>query len=139
MNRPSPTQVPRSERWRAEAGSQGLLRLEIPPHASRERVFDIHCAIRVRLREARSDAWHRMVVQVDGRLEWERRLATQSPGETDGLEVHLRRRVPIGEGLRLLVRSEVAVTQRLAIVIEAEEAEEQGGGPVGPSPEPTKP
>lgn len=124
MNRPSATHVPKNERWRAETGAASLLRLDIPPHASRERIFDIHCAITVRLREDRRDAWHRMAVLVDGRLEWERRATTANPGETDGLEVHFRRRVPIGDALRLLVRSEVAVTQRVRIVIEVDEAED---------------
>lgn len=100
----------------------GLLKLDIPPHASRERVFDISCTLVVRLREDRSDAWHRLVVQAEGRLEWDRRIPTQNPGATDGLEMHFRRRVAIGEALRLVVTSEVHLCQRVSLLIEAEEA-----------------
>lgn len=110
------------ERWRVDAGTAGLAKLDIPPHASRERVFDIHCSLTVRLREARDDAWHRLTVQADGRREWDRRLTTRNPGETDGLEVHFRRVVPIGEGLRLLAMAEMRHSQRVSLVIEAEEA-----------------
>lgn len=110
------------ERWRAEAGAAALLKLDIPPHATRERVFDISCTLIVRLREDRADAWHRMVVQADGRREWDRRIQTQNPGATDSLEMHFRRRVPVGEALRLLVTTEVNLAQRVSLLIEAEEA-----------------
>lgn len=110
------------ERWRIDAGPSGLARLDIPPHATRERVFDVHCTLTVRLREARDDAWHRLSVQADGRREWDRRVPTRNPGETDGLEVHFRRVVPVGEGLRLLASAEVRVSQRVSLVIEADEA-----------------
>lgn len=110
------------ERWRSEGGPVALLKLDIPPHASRERVFDISCTLVVRLREDRSDAWHRLVVQAEGRLEWDRRIPTQNPGATDGLEMHFRRRVAIGEALRLVVTSEVHLCQRVSLLIEAEEA-----------------
>jgi hypothetical protein len=109
------------ERWRVDAGAAALAKLDIPPHATRERVFDIHCSLTVRLREARDDAWHRLTVQADGRREWDRRVTTRNPGETDGLEVHFRRVVPIGEGLRLLAVVEARHSQRLSLVIEAEE------------------
>lgn len=109
------------ERWRTDAGGAALARLDIPPHASRERVFDISCALTVRLREDRRDAWHRLVVQADGRREWERRESTRNPGATDGLEMHFRRTVPVGEALRLLASAESHGCQRVSLVIEAEE------------------
>jgi hypothetical protein len=109
------------ERWRVEATGAALVRLDIPPHASRQRVFDISCALTVRLREDRCDAWHRMTVQAEGRREWERREPTRNPGATDGLEMHFRRVVPVGEALRLLVSAESHGCQRVSLVIEAEE------------------
>lgn len=110
------------ERWRAEGAGAALLRLEIPPHASRERVFDISCALVVKLREDRADAWHRLAVQADGRREWDHRVQTRNPGATDSLEMHFRRRVPVGEALRLLVTADVNLCQRVSLVIEADEA-----------------
>lgn len=110
------------ERWQADAGAAGLLRLDIPPHAARTRVFDITCTMTVRLREARSDAWHRMTVTADGRREWQRQVSTQNPGATDSLDVHFRRTVPVGEALRLQMSAEVHLTQRVSLRIEAEEA-----------------
>ncbi len=110
------------ERWQAQAGPASLVKLDIPPHASRERVFDITCTMTVRLREPRSDAWHRLTVLADGQREWQRQTATHNPGATDTLEMHFRRRVPIGEALRLQLSGEVHVAQRVSLRIEADEA-----------------
>ena len=110
------------ERWRADAGTVSLLKLDVPPHASRDRVFDITCTMTVCLREQRVDAWHRMTVLANGQREWQRQLPTQNAGASDSLEMHFRRRVALGEGLRIQVMGDVHLTQRLSLRIEAEEA-----------------
>jgi hypothetical protein len=109
------------ERWAVDAGTAGMATLDIPPHAGRERVFDVHCTMTVRLREALDGAWHRMSVLANGNREWDRQVATHAASGSDGLEVHFRRRVPIGEGLKIVVKTEVRWAQRQSLRIEAEE------------------
>ena len=36
------------EHWSADAGERDVARLEIPPHASRERGFEIYCSLAVK-------------------------------------------------------------------------------------------
>jgi hypothetical protein len=110
------------ERWAVDAGGAATAVLNIPPHASRERVFDIQCTMTVRLREALDGAWHRMTVMLNGQREWDRQVATHNPGATDDLDLHVRRRVPVGEALRVVVKTEVRYAQRLRLTIEADES-----------------
>jgi hypothetical protein len=109
------------ERWSLDAGGAAMATLDIPPHATRDRLFDIHCAMTVRLREPLEGAWHRMTVLANGNQEWDRRVATHADSPTDGLEMHFRRRVPVGEGLKIVVKTDVRWAQRQSLVIEAEE------------------
>ncbi len=118
--RPAPN-ADAPERWTIDAGSSTMAVLDIPPHATRERLFDVHCAMTVHLREALDGAWHRLSVSANGNREWDRQLPTRNAGFTDGLEMHFRRRVPVGEGLRIVVKTEVRWSQRRGLVIEAEE------------------
>lgn len=100
------------ERWSVDAGGSVMAMLDIPPHASRERVFDVHCAMSVRLREPLEGAWHRMTVLANGNHEWDRQVPTHAASATDGLEMHFRRRVPVGEGLKIVVKTDVRWAQR---------------------------
>jgi hypothetical protein len=119
-DRPRPgAQAP--ERWSLDVGSATMATLDIPPHATRERLFDIHCAMTVRLREPLDGAWHRMTVLANGNQEWDRRVPTHAASSTDGLEMHFRRRVPVGEGLKIFVKTDVRWAQRASLTIEAEE------------------
>jgi hypothetical protein len=66
-------------------------------------------------------AWHEMTVLANGRLQWQRRIASSNPGSSDGLDVHFRRHVPVGEALRLVVRVAGQGVRRQRLLIEADE------------------
>lgn len=109
------------ERWAQRAGDAALATLHIPADATRERCFEISCAVTVRAPEDLRDAWHGMVVQVDGSRQWARRMATHNPGSFDGLDYRFRRTVPVGQALRVTVAVEVQRAQRRTLEIEADE------------------
>jgi hypothetical protein len=111
---------PAPERWRLEAGPVDVARLTIPADAFRSRRFEIDCRFVV-ARKA-GGARHGMRVEVGGALEWSRRAETANPGETDSMDYHFRREVPVGEELRIVVKTEARGAMRIALVIEAEEA-----------------
>ena len=108
------------ERWRIDAGDAAIAKLDIPAHLRRERDFEIAVALTVRAPEG-ADAWHELRIYADGELQWSRRIATQSPGAFDGLEFRFRRRIAVGQSLRLLAQADGGAVQRLRLVIEAEE------------------
>ncbi len=109
------------ERWQLDAGDAAEAVLTIPPHATRERRFDIACAMSVRCGDDLGGAWHEMTVLANGQLQWQRRIASSNPGSSDGLDLHLRRSVPVGEGLRLVVRTRTLGVRRHRLLIEADE------------------
>jgi hypothetical protein len=109
----------RTERWQADAGDRPLARLDIPPHASRERDFELDVRFVVKA-GAGSEPQHGLRVLVNGAQEWARRLPTARGGE-DSLEWRARRRVPVGEGLRIQASTEVQHALRLRLVISAVE------------------
>jgi hypothetical protein len=110
------------ERWALAVGDVAEAVLTIPPDARRERRFDIACAITVRCGDDLAGAWHEMAVFANGAQQWRRRISSSSPGSFDGLDLHFRRSVPVGESLRVLVRCAVRGVQRHTLVIEADEA-----------------
>ncbi len=110
------------ERWWLDAGDAAEAVLTIPPDAARERRFDIACAMTVRCGDDLAGAWHEMVVLANGQLQWQRRIGSSNPGSSDGLDVHFRRNVPVGEGLRLVVRAAGQGVHRHRLLIEADEA-----------------
>jgi hypothetical protein len=65
-------------------------------------------------------AWHEVSVRVNGALEWTRR-AEVAPNDEDSLDLRLRRTVPVGRPLRLVVQSKVHGVQRRALVISADQ------------------
>lgn len=108
------------ERWRVDAGEAALARLDIPPHASRERVFEVSCSMTVRVPAAAHEPWHELQLLADGAMQWQRRIV--SAEGSDGLEVRLRRTVAVGQGLRLLAKVRCQGAQRQTLRLEAEEA-----------------
>lgn len=112
----------RPERWVLDAGDGVEAELIIPADARRERRFEIACALTVRCPETLQGAWHEMSVFANGALQWRRRIASSNPGSFDGLDYHFSRDVPVGEALRVLVRSAVLGVARSRSVIEADEA-----------------
>jgi hypothetical protein len=63
-----------------------------------------------------------MRVYADGELQWSRRVATQHPAAFDGLDYRFRRRIGVGQALRLQVFVDCAEASHLQLEIEAEEA-----------------
>jgi hypothetical protein len=107
------------ERWRTDAGDRAIARLDVPPHASRERDFEIDVRFVVKAGAGRAPE-HGLRVLVDGALEWARRLPTARGGE-DTLEWRQRRRVPVGQALKIQALTEVQHALRLRLVISAAE------------------
>lgn len=116
---PTPAAAGRPEKWRVDAGTADVARLTIPADAFRARRFEIDCRLVVAPRAA--GARHAMRVEVDGDLEWARRADTENPGQTDSMDYHFRREIPIGRPLKIVVKTEARGAQRVALVIEAEE------------------
>ena len=110
------------ERWTLRSADAGEALLVIPPDAQRERRFDIACALTVRCGDDLTGAWHEMAVYANGALQWQRRIASSNPGSRDGLDVHFRCSVPVGEALRVLVRPAVRGVAVERIEVEADEA-----------------
>lgn len=108
------------EHWSADAGERDVVVLAIPPHARRERRFEIFCRLEVTNKAGHADATHGLRVLVDGALEWSRNVATQADG-TDSLDLRLRRTVPAGQALRVTAKAETQRSTRLRLTITADE------------------
>lgn len=107
------------ERWHTEAGERGVARLDIPPHASRERHFEVDVRFVVRAGAGKSPR-HGLKVLVNGAMAWAREVPTPGEGE-DSLEWRARVVIPIGEALKLQAVSELQQAFRLKLQITAEE------------------
>jgi len=110
---------PPPERWRLDAGDRAIARLDVPPHATRERVFEIDVRFVVKAGAGR-EPQHGLRVLVDGAEQWARRIATARDGE-DSLEWRQRRRVPVGQPLRIQALTEVRSALRLRLLVSAVE------------------
>lgn len=109
----------RPERWKVDAGDADVATLVIPADSFRTRRFEIDCRLVVaRLADGAS---HGMRVDVDGGLEWTRRAPTENPGHTDSMDYHFRRELPVGQPLRIVVKTQASKARRVRLVIEAEE------------------
>ena len=110
----------RREHWSADAGERDVVVLAIPPHAQRERSFEIFCRLEVANKAGHTDATHRLRVLVNGALEWSRTVATHADGN-DSLDLRLRRTVPVGLALRVTASAETKRSTRLLLTITADE------------------
>jgi len=110
------------ERWALRVDDAPEALLTIPPDALRERRFDIACALTVRCGDDLAGAWHELAVYANGALQWQRRVPSHNPGSRDGLDLHLRATVPVGEALRLLARATARGVAIERLEIEADEA-----------------
>lgn len=109
------------ERWRLDAGDADVAVLEVPP-ALVGRRFEVDVRLVVRCPAQAQDAWHALTIELDGRRDWSRRIATSNPGETDSLDYHCRVEVPEGCGLRIRALAAAQGAQRQQLLIEAEES-----------------
>ena len=110
----------RPERWAVDAGTRDVARLDVPADALHEREFEIFCRAIMIERNSANDAWHELSVRVNGALEWTRRVEVEANGE-DSLDLRLRRTVPVGRPLRLVVQSKAHGVQRRALSISADQ------------------
>lgn len=119
---PAPTTAPR-ERWSHSAGDAALATLVIPPHATRERRFEVSVAMTVKVPADATpgSCWHEMSVAANGAQQWRRRVPSHNAGSFDGLDYRFARSVPVGGALRLVVAVQGRGVQRRSVDIEAEE------------------
>jgi hypothetical protein len=110
------------EHWSVDAAASDVAVLTIPASAQRDRVFEIDVRFAVRTTAAVDDAWHALGVELNGAREWSRRIPTANPGQIDSLDFHCRRRVSLGEALRIRATTQVGQAQRQRLQIDAEEA-----------------
>lgn len=111
---------PPLEHWLADVGDADIATLDVPP-ALRTRRFQVDVRFVVHCPAEGTPAWHAMTVEVDGRREWSRQIATANPGQTDSLDYHLQVDVPEGEPLRVRATTRVKAARRRQLRIEAEE------------------
>ena len=104
------------ELWRTEV-ADAVAVLHIPGALQRARTFDIDVSLLVRVPEDHAEAWHELTLEIDGKLQWQRRIASSCPGQTDGLDYHCRVRLEAGPALRIraVAGTRGAVVQRLHI------------------------
>lgn len=121
MSMPSSSSSP-PEQWQADAGGDSVAVLEIPGLMERPRVFDIDATLVVDVPLQAEDAWHELSLELDGRRQWSRRVASQSPGQTDGLDYHHRVRLETERSLRVRATAAVQGGVRIRqLLIEARE------------------
>ena len=112
---------PTPERWSVDAGDADLATLDIPPALGRVRRFEVDVRFVVRC-PADGRAAHALTVELDGRRQWSREVATSNPGATDSLDYHCRVDVPEGAALRVRALTSVRGAARQQLRIDAEEA-----------------
>ena len=102
------------ELWRTEVGD-GLAVLHIPGALKRARTFDIDVSLWVRVPEDNAEAWHELTLEIDGKQQWQRRIASSCPGQSDGLDYHCRVVLEAGPALRIraVAGTRGSVVQRL--------------------------
>lgn len=110
------TSLAKPELWRTEVGDAVAV-LHIPGALKRPRTFDIDVSLLVRVPEDHTQAWHALTLEIDGKRQWHRRIASSCPGQTDGLDYHCRVVLEAGPSLRIRAVADTrgVVVQRLQI------------------------
>lgn len=111
-----------AEQWQVDVGDADVATLQIPPTLGRARKFHVDVRFVVQCPGQGTPAWHAMTVEVDGRREWSRQIATSNPGQSDSLDYHFRVEVAVGSALRVRALTRVHRTMRRRLLIEAVEA-----------------
>lgn len=108
------------EHWRVE-GLDGVAVLNIPGLNGRARLFDVDASLLVAVPADAGGAWLELTVEFDGNRQWSRRTPAHNPGQTDGLEYHLRVRLEVEQGFRVRVVAKVNGVRIRQLVVEARE------------------
>ncbi len=114
------------EVWRCDVGGASVAVLDIPGSLDRHRSFDVDATLVVRVPQPLDGAWHELVVELDGKRQWSRRIASSSPGQTDGLDYHCR--VELAPGRALRIRAVAAASGAFVRQLTVEAREELPGG-----------
>ena len=114
------------EHWQTDAGSASVAVLNIPGVLSRARVFDVDVTLVVDVPAASGAAapaepWHELTVEFDGQRQWNRRIPSHSPGQTDGLDYHQRVRLEGEQALKVRAVVKVKGSRIRHLLIEARE------------------
>lgn len=114
---------PAPERRSVDVADGDVAVLDLPPVTGRERTFEIDLRLSVRTPAPADGAWLAVTLELDGALEWSRRVAARCAGQTDALDFHCRRRVPAGRSLRVRAVAQAGGgARRLRLRLDAEEA-----------------
>ncbi|MDP2263058.1 MAG: hypothetical protein Q8K24_07870 [Hydrogenophaga sp.] len=120
MNKRAAARPP--EHWRCDAGHDSVAVLDIPGALDRRRVFDVDVTLLVSVPADIEAAWHALSVELDGRQQWQRRIPSNSPGQTDGLDYHCRLTLEVKQALRVRAVAAVGGGSRVRqLLIEARE------------------
>lgn len=110
------------EQWQIDVGDADVATLNIPPVQDRARRLHIDVRFVVQCPADGGAAWHAMTVEVNGKREWSRQIATSNPGQTDSLDYHFRIDVATAAALRVRAVTRVQGAVRRRLLIEASEA-----------------
>jgi len=108
------------EHWEVSACDTGVAHLDIPPHAQRDRTFEVSVDFTVRALPGHEHPWLELRVLLNGAKQWARRIPTQRDG-TDSLDYRVRCPVPLGQPLRITAATEVRGVLPLGLRIVADE------------------
>ena len=126
---PRPASTPAAsapEHWQTNAGSASVAVLHIPGLLARARVFDVDVTLVVDVPAEnnagdRAEPWHELTVEFDGQRQWQRRIPSHSPGQTDGLDYHQRVRLETEQSLKVRALVKVKGSRIRSLVVEARE------------------
>ncbi len=118
-----------TEHWKTDGGSASVAVLTVPGALSRARVFDVDVTLVVDVpsaptsstRAAEAEPWHELTVEFDGLRQWNRRIPSHSPGQTDGLDYHQRVRLETEQALKVRAVVKVKGSRIRSLLIEARE------------------
>ena len=110
------------EHWEVNVGPESVAVLNIPGLLSRARVFDIDATLVVDVPSTLGNGvWHELTFDIDGQQQWQRRIPSHNPGQTDGLDYHQRVRLEAEQALRVRAVAKVKGSRIKSLVIEARE------------------
>lgn len=93
--------------------------LAVPPALGRARVFDVDITLNVKVSLQGGNAWHELRVELDGKQQWVRRVASHAPA--DSLDYHCRVMVEPNEELRVRATAAVRESTVQRLLVEARE------------------